>query len=277
MERATSWLGAVVETWLGLSRPVARDAIADANFAADPYEMYCPRCGSSVGLGEAVSDGCAECRGEPAIADRVIRLARYDSPLRDWVAALKYEGWAEIGTALGTMLGHQIGTSGFVDLANAIVVPVPMPWQRRIYRGIDHARVIAEAAARALKVDLFPILAKRNGQPQVQRTASERRRGRKDWIRVRRRLGGWPLDGLDVILVDDVKTTGTTLRTCRRLLKELGAARVIVAVLAVADSPARARKPAVFIESTIGAAEVVTHDQPEKSETPKLANAATHG
>lgn len=232
--------GAWVAAWLGLSRPVAHDAIARAGFAADEVDRYCPRCGESTGPGEATQDGCGECRGKPAIADRVVRLARYDPPLKEWISAIKYEGWIEMGEALGAMLAARIGAMDSIDPASAIIVPVPMPWQRRLYRGVDHARVIAEATARQLKLNLFTILSKRNGEPQVARASStERRRGRRDWIRIRRRIGGWPLEGVHVILVDDVRTTGMTLRTCARLLRGLRAARITAAVLAVADSPAR--------------------------------------
>jgi len=238
--KRTLSLSALVEAWLGLSRPVARDAIERAEFTPDHFESYCARCGESVGPGEAMPDGCGECRRKPATADRVIRLGRYDSPLKEWISGIKYEGWTEMGEALGALLAQRIAASAAIDPAQAIVVPVPMPWQRRLYRGIDHARFIAEAASRHLHLRLFPILTKRNGEPQVAvATATQRRRGRKDWIRIRRRMGGWPLDGLHVILVDDVRTTGTTLRTCARLLRGLGAERTVAAVLAVTDSPAR--------------------------------------
>jgi ComF family protein len=233
-------VSALVEAWLGLSRPVAGDAIERARFAPDPFESYCARCGESTGPGEAMPDGCGECRRKPAIADRVIRLGRYDPPLKEWISAIKYEGWTEMGEVLGALLAQRIAASRSIEPAKTIVVPVPMPWQRRLYRGIDHARLIAEGASRHLHLRLFPILTKRNGEPQVAvAAATDRRHSRKDWIRIRRRIGGWPLDGLHVILVDDVTTTGTTLRTCAKLLRSLGAERIIAAVLAVTDSPSR--------------------------------------
>jgi ComF family protein len=232
-------LSEFVESWIGLSKPVAEAALQRAAFVADPPEEYCARCGESSGPGEAGADGCASCRRGPAVADRVVRLGRYAPPLKDWIAGIKYEGWTEMAEVLGRLLGDRVRESMSSDSSRTLVVPVPMPWQRRIYRGLDHARMIAEAVARQIERPIIPVLAKRHGEPQANRTRSERTRSRKDWIRARRRIGGWNLRGLDVILVDDVRTTGTTLRTCVRVLRGLGAASATVAVLAVADSPAR--------------------------------------
>jgi ComF family protein len=169
----------------------------------------------------------------------VIRLGPYKAPIEGWIKKAKYERWTEMAELLGTTLGQRVAASGPLDRALTIVAPIPMPWQRRVFRGVDHARIMADAVARTVGVDLHRILSKRNGAVQAGQTATERRRGRRNWMKVKRRWGGWPLNGMHVILVDDVKTTGTTLRTAARLLRGLGAARVTAAVVAVADDPAR--------------------------------------
>ncbi|MFQ5668740.1 MAG: ComF family protein, partial [Candidatus Binatia bacterium] len=125
----------------------------------------------------------------------------------------------------------------------ALVVPMPMPWTRRVYRGIDHAHVIAAGVARSVEAPLVRILIRRNGPPQATLSRSERlRRGsrgtrlRGAWRRSRREH---PLAGAAVILVDDVATTGATLRAAARVLRSLGPSQVVGAVLAVANDPAR--------------------------------------
>jgi len=244
----------VLHAWIGWSFPPVERAFESTDWAPDAPDAYCARCGGSVGPAEASASGCAGCRSQPAIADRVVRLGAHAGVLRRWILAAKYERWREMGAALGRRLGETVLEAKAVEVDRAIVVPVPMPWQRRLYRGIDHARVLADGVGRTLGDDVHPILAKVNGPPQVSRVASERRRGRRDWMYVRRRIGGWPLNDLHVVLVDDVKTTGATLRTASRLLRELGAARVVAAVASVADESGRRRpQAAVAADSEAGA------------------------
>lgn len=244
LTRCRDWADAFIERWFGLSYPPVHRAVAEAAFAPDSPESWCGRCGGSVGPGEGGPGGCAGCADEPAVADDFVRLGAYDGPMRDWITAGKYEGWSEMLEALGAMLGRSVLSRHSIDPARSIIVPVPMPWQRRMYRGIDHTRVIADAAARAMRLDIACALRKRLEPPRASLTATERRRHRKGWITVRRRSGGWPLTGSTIVLVDDVKTTGTTLRLCARLLRDLGADRVIAAVLAVADERGRRPRPA---------------------------------
>ena len=124
-----------------------------------------------------------------------------------------------------------------------VVVPVPMPWQRRMYRGIDHTRVLAASCARTLRLPLCPVLRKRNGPAQMTLTATQRRvnlRGRLDARRGARRGS---LADTTVVLIDDVLTTGTTLNASARILKNAcGAGRVIAAVVAVTDGGRRAKR-----------------------------------
>ncbi len=58
-------------------------------------------------------------------------------------------------------------------------------------------------------------------------------------LRIRKRLGGWGLKGSTVVLVDDVRTTGSSIRTACRLLRPLRAQSIVVAVVSVSDESAR--------------------------------------
>jgi len=234
-----------LDAWFGLSHPNAAREIERAGFEAEAFDSYCPRCGLSVGEGEVARDGrCGGCRSEVIHFDRCVRLASYepDGPAREWIHQLKFERWSDMGRRLGAILAERILARETIDRGRSIVVPAPMPWQRRIYRGVDHARIIAAACARSLDVPLCSVLSKRNGPTQMSLTATQRRANLRGRIAVTRRAGGWPLAGVTVILVDDVRTTGTTLNTSARLLKTAcSAERVIAAVVAVADAPGRRR------------------------------------
>ena len=117
-----------------------------------------------------------------------------------------------------------------------------MPWQRRIYRGIDHARVIGTGVAWQLDCPLARALACSHRAPQLTLSASRRRRidGRR--LRIRSRWAGRSVRDRQVIVVDDVRTTGGSLRIAMRRIQSLGPHRIIAAVLAVADDPGRRQR-----------------------------------
>ncbi len=234
--RFGQWLEAVEQSWLGWSLPPARRAIADAGWRPDAPLDYCGRCGSSVGAGERTSTGCGSCRGLSVQTDRVVRLGPYTGPLREWVRAVKYRRWGEMALFLGRELGTVVA-SELTGPFPPIVVPTPMPWQRRLYRGIDHAGLIASGVAARLRAPVVEVLAKANGPPQMALPARKRRQGASN-LRIRSRRPGW-LEGMEVVIVDDVRTTGASLGAAARLVRRLGPARVVGAVVAVAEDPAR--------------------------------------
>jgi predicted amidophosphoribosyltransferase len=259
MHRLGWGIDSLTEQWIGWSFPPPQRAMDEAGWRPDDRSDYCGRCGDSVGQGEATAEGCATCRkgGELSggLGDGVVRLGPYFEPLRGWVHAVKYYGWQEMAEALGRLLGRCVvsarvdsGDEPVVDLDRAVVVPMPMPWQRRVYRGVDHALEIARAAAAEIGCPIARIMTRANHPPQVRLSASERKRSGGRGLRVRARIGwsgwkrgvaAWPLDGLDVMLVDDVRTTGATLRAAARLLAGLKPRRIVCGVIGVSDSAAR--------------------------------------
>jgi predicted amidophosphoribosyltransferase len=236
------WLESVERTWLGWTFPPTRLVFAETGWAPDDEGCYCGRCGASVGPGEVTPGGCGSCRDAPAPADGVVRLGAYSGRLREWVRAIKYRGWAEMADALGRRLGAAVARcqvrQGALDPDLTVAVPMPMPWQRRLYRGIDHARLIGAGVAAELDVGLLVALAKANGRPQVSLSAGQRARG-GGGLRLRRQARRLRLEDVQVILVDDVRTSGASLRAAGRLLRRLGPRRVLAAVLAVTDDRSR--------------------------------------
>lgn len=238
------------EYWLGYSLPPVERVLREAGWKADSPDAYCPRCGVSVAFGEATESGCGTCRDRPAITGKgggVVRLGSYSDDLRQWVLAIKYKGYAEMGWRLGRELGQSLASREMMrtDMP-VVIVPMPMPWQRRMYRGIDHAHVIASGVADQLGAPILRLLSKRNGPPQVTLPRSQRRRSGSQGLKIRafgRYVpGGRWVAGTTVILVDDVCTTGATLKAASRLLRLLKPSQVIAAVIVVSDDKARRQK-----------------------------------
>ena len=114
-----------------------------------------------------------------------------------------------------------------------LVVPVPLHRWRLLARRFNQAAVLAGLLARRANAPVAPdlLVRTRRTPPQTRLSGAERRRNVRGAFAVRR--GRAPLvAGRNVLLVDDVLTTGATASACARALRKAGAARVDVATLA---------------------------------------------
>lgn len=166
----------------------------------------CSRCGAPSGTGRAPA--CLECADWPPLVAGARAVCLLESPARELVHALKYQGWKGVGDFMGEEMARR--SSRHVREAEA-VVPVPTSLRNQRRRGYNQARVIAAALAAALELPLLPCLERRR-QTGTQTTLNPAQRranvsgafvlaeGREDAVAGRR-----------VVLVDDVVTTGATI------------------------------------------------------------------
>jgi ComF family protein len=153
---------------------------------------------------------------------------------------LKYEGWEPVSQRLGTLIAKQAAAMPGLPL-KMLVVPVPLFKARRRERGFNQSELLARAAVRTMRSlrpawegELAPwVLARQRAtESQAGLSLHERRRNLRGafsvpdpaWVRER-----------DVLLIDDIYTTGATARACSQVLKRAGAATVWVATVARAQ------------------------------------------
>ena len=180
----------------------------------------------------------AAAAAHPPAYNRARAVARYSGAMRTLVHQLKYADRHDARTLLGRWLA-EAGR----ELLPGIdaIVPVPLARLRLLQRQFNQAALLAGELARQAGIAMHPLLLRRvrATRSQVGMTREQRRRNVAGAFRVTER-GRAALRGRNVLLIDDVATTGATVDACARALKRAGAARVDVLALALVTSEALA-------------------------------------
>lgn len=192
------------------------------------FPPRCPACGDDP---IAQSPFCATCDGAvnpwPEAPDGIQAGALFGGPIADAVHALKYGGRPEAAGPLGRWLAGRVQVP-----EGAAVVWVPLGRRRLVARTYDQAMLLAAAFARAagrpvLRGALHRV---RETPPQVGRDRATRARNVAGAFAASRGVAG-----RDLVLVDDVVTTGATVDAASLALRSAGARLVAVVALARAE------------------------------------------
>jgi ComF family protein len=179
---------------------------------------------------------CPICRRIDRPFARAAAYGSYDGELRALVHLLKYDGVRPAARVLGRMLAEVLaGLEDSFGPAKVLVIPVPLFKGKRHQRGFNQAELIARAALKAVPApERFELAAgilerMRDTHSQIGLTSHQRRANLRGAFAV---SGAAEVTGREVLIVDDVYTTGTTASECARVLGRAGAARVCVATVA---------------------------------------------
>lgn len=210
-------------------------------------EQACPRCGDAAGPYANTTGGCVACRNRRFFFERAVAPFRYEKPIRELILQFKLGKRGSLAYALGDLLCDFLAQGGLSQAVD-VVVPVPLHWLRRVSRGFNQAELLALEIGWRFGVPVASGLLRRRRATFTQTAFSGLRRGMnvRGAFNVRfarfshdgiNRLFNWaqgsvPVLGKRVLVVDDVFTTGSTVNECARMLKEAGAAEVLVATVA---------------------------------------------
>lgn len=199
--------------------------------------MVCDECRAEAATdsdrcsvcGECVVGGTAHrCRGVPW--RRIAILGGYDGLVREAVLRGKRPGGEHACRALGMLWVERHGASA-AGWGCDLVVPVPMHWTRRLARGASSAERIAAAIAEGMRCRMeWAVVRVRRTRMQNELPREERPANVDNAFRSSRSVAG-----RRVWLVDDVVTTGSTVRACCDAIMKAGATGVCVAAIAKAD------------------------------------------
>ncbi len=190
--------------------------------------LYPTRC---VGCGRAGAILCPDCRPHPsAVRDRyagdlvVSAAGRYAGVLRRAILLYK-RGRRDAGDELAALAAERLGAR---VASGVLLVPVPTTGRRRRRRGFDQGVRLARGIGLRIDRPVVLALAQVAGDAQRGRSRRERVAARGRFRCVAPHL----LAGARIVLVDDVMTTGATLRDCAAALEREGALVVGALVLA---------------------------------------------
>ncbi len=177
--------------------------------------------------------------------DRAVSLGVYQGQLAHLIRQLKFDGRSDLGWPLGNLLAWPVQARlgpAAEDRGpwRPAVVPVPLHPDRRRERGYNQAALVAAglAAGLGLRVHSNILTRIKGGMPQANLDRLARLNALEGAFAPARRYRSGAsarprLAGSDVLLVDDVLTTGATLDACASVLKSLGARRVFGCTVAV--------------------------------------------
>ncbi len=172
---------------------------------------------------------CAACREGLVSFDSAYSFGSFEGSLQSLIHLFKYSKVESLADPLSRLLLRTLPREGNFDH----VIAMPMHWRKQWERGFNQAELLARPIARRFGLKLSNHLRrKRYTQSQAGLDEQQRRNNLKDSFAVRRPE---QIAGRRILLVDDVFTTGSTLRAAAEALKNAGATYVSVLTLARVD------------------------------------------
>ena len=187
-------------------------------------EPICPKC-SRLWNGSGL---CPLCRDRPPVVEFIRAAFLFQGPIQDAIYAYKYRGARNLAPLLAECMAEYWYQ---FPMEIGILVPVPLHPDRERWRGYNQAALLAKALGALIErpVELGALVRTRPTRSQTKLSVPERRRNVAEAFEC---VMGEDLCGRDIMLVDDVATTGATLDACAVSLLACGVRSVRAFTLA---------------------------------------------
>ena len=191
---------------------------------------FCAKCSQPFAGDITGSFICANCEGRVLHFDAAVSVYRSRGVVRKVIHDFKYGRQLHLRHLVGRWLSETLADARLASQRFDLIVPVPLHPARQRERGFNQAELLALVLHRECSFPLGKVLQRtRYTTTQTQFDRSERMENLRGAFRLRR---GCDVQGLRMLLVDDVLTTGSTLSECASVLKKAGALSVHAATAA---------------------------------------------
>ncbi|MEE8211057.1 MAG: ComF family protein [Acidiferrobacterales bacterium] len=203
------------------------DFCADCDAALPRLTATCPRCAAPMVEGGMSVQPCGQCQQRTPAFARTLAMFQYAPPIDRLLQGLKYYRRLELARFLGRRLAAFVEGHAVANVDR--IVPVPLHSTRLRERGYNQSLEIARPLARRLGIplDYESVRRERATEPQTGLPHKARQRNVRGAFSASDALAG-----LRVALVDDVMTTGHTVNTLARCVRQAGAKAVEIWVVA---------------------------------------------
>lgn len=207
----------------------------------NPHSLLCPECASDLRpiteprcyrCGRPVREDeeyCRDCAAHPKAFTRGQGIFLYDERMKHSVLRYKYQGCREYGRFYARAM-YQYGGKAIRGWRPDLLVPVPLYPRKQRMRGFNQAQYLAQELSTytGIPADAGLVRKIRPTRSQKKLNARERSRNLKDAFWVTRRV-----DGLRILLIDDVYTTGSTMDAMAHCLRRAGASEIFFLTLCI--------------------------------------------
>ena len=169
----------------------------------------------------------------PLVNATAVYLFRQDNTVRNAVHAMKFHGNTDLCLMMGRQMGLDLLASGRFDDVEALV-PVPLHWLRRLWRGYNQSELLCRGIGEVLKVPVCTDAVVRHRYTRQQSMQQSRNRASNVEGAFRLRKPE-KLAGKHILLVDDVLTTGATIAACADAIVKAPGVRISVATFCMAQ------------------------------------------
>lgn len=191
---------------------------------------FCSKCGR-IAKKRPKSDLCPDCRADLPVFSRGMTCCVYEGAAKKIIYDLKYAAKGYLAKNMAYIMEKRAPRPCCYD----IIVPVPMFGPKKLRRGYNQAELLAKELASLTGKPCVPQCLRRirDTAPMSGLSRGERKENIKNMLQAERPK---IIRGKNILLVDDVFTTGSTVNECCRILLAAGAGEIFVLTFAAAEA-----------------------------------------